>query len=104
MYDGIIGETLKRKLRLMFRHPPIKGIMQKQIGEQRANHASYNVAKLRIELSVLVSRLTLRSSYGEGFGGAPLTASPSRCGLQRSQKEGSHGSTPARHPGGAREL
>jgi hypothetical protein len=25
----------------MLRHPPIKGIVQKQIGEQRANHAPY---------------------------------------------------------------
>jgi hypothetical protein len=67
-------------------------------------HASHNVAKLRIELSVLVSRLTLRSPYGEGFGGAPLASGFSRCDLQRSQKEGSPASTPAQHPGGPREL
>jgi len=78
--------------------------MQVHVREQRGSHASHNVAKLRIELSVLVSRLTLRPSYGEGFGGAPLRPGSSRCDLQRSQKEGSHGSTPARHPGGAREL
>jgi hypothetical protein len=32
MHDGIIGETFKRQLRIPLRHPPIKGIMQKQIG------------------------------------------------------------------------
>jgi hypothetical protein len=67
-------------------------------------HASYNLAKLRIELSVTVSRLVLQPSYGEGFGGAPLTPGFSRCGLQRSQKGGSHESTPVRHPGGPREF
>jgi hypothetical protein len=37
MHDGIIGETLKRQLPILRRHPPIKGIMQKQIGQQRAD-------------------------------------------------------------------
>src|ERR1035437_5521807 len=32
MHDGIIGETLKRQLPMLRRHPPIKRIMQKQIG------------------------------------------------------------------------
>jgi hypothetical protein len=32
MHDGIIGETLKRQLPILLRHPPIKGIVQKQIG------------------------------------------------------------------------
>src|SRR5712692_6756298 len=32
MHDGIIGETLKMQLRMLFRHPPIKRIVQKQIG------------------------------------------------------------------------
>src|SRR5260370_36144684 len=31
MPDGIIGKTLKRQLPILRRHPPIKGIMQKQI-------------------------------------------------------------------------
>ncbi len=34
MHDGIIGEPLKRHLRILLHHPPIKGIMQKQIGQQ----------------------------------------------------------------------
>src|SRR5215475_1270350 len=29
MHDGIISETFKRQLRIPFRHPSIKGIMQK---------------------------------------------------------------------------
>src|SRR5471032_2084448 len=37
MHDGIIGETLKRHLPILRRHPPIKRIMQKQIGQQRAD-------------------------------------------------------------------
>src|ERR1700674_852696 len=32
MYDGIIGKTLKRQLRIPLRHPSIKSIVQKQIG------------------------------------------------------------------------
>jgi hypothetical protein len=32
MHDGIIGETLKQQLRILLRHPPIKRIVQKQIG------------------------------------------------------------------------
>src|SRR5712692_11825484 len=32
MHDGVIGEPLKWYLRILLRHPPIKGIMQKQIG------------------------------------------------------------------------
>src|ERR1035441_6903113 len=31
MHDGIIGVPLKRHLRILLRHPPIKGIVQKQI-------------------------------------------------------------------------
>src|ERR1700688_3685135 len=31
MYDGIIGKPLKRILRILPRHPPIKSIVQKQI-------------------------------------------------------------------------
>jgi hypothetical protein len=62
------------------------------------------VAKLKTDLSVLVSRQTLRPFYGSGFGGAPLVSRPSSCGLQRSEKEGSHAPTPARNSGGTREL
>src|ERR1035438_7354002 len=32
MHDGIIGVPLKRYSRILLRHPPVKGIMQKQIG------------------------------------------------------------------------
>jgi hypothetical protein len=52
MHDGIVSETLKRKLRLMLRHPPIKDIVQKQIGEQRANHAPYTKGNFQFERTV----------------------------------------------------
>jgi hypothetical protein len=32
MHDGIVGVPLKWYLRILLRHPSIKGIMQKQIG------------------------------------------------------------------------
>ncbi len=32
MHDGIVGETLKRQLRIPLRHPSIKRIVRKQIG------------------------------------------------------------------------
>src|SRR6266404_3081176 len=32
MHDGIIGVPLKRYLRILLRHPSIKGIVQKQVG------------------------------------------------------------------------
>jgi hypothetical protein len=32
MHDGIISEALKRTLRVPLRHPPVKSIVQKQIG------------------------------------------------------------------------
>jgi hypothetical protein len=37
MHDGIISKTLKRQLPILRHHPPIKSIMQKQIGQQRAD-------------------------------------------------------------------
>src|SRR2546425_6513929 len=37
MHDSIIGETLKRQLCILLRHPSIKRIVQKQIGEQGAD-------------------------------------------------------------------
>ena len=36
MYDGIIGIPFKRRLRIMFRHPSIKGIVQEKISQQGA--------------------------------------------------------------------
>ena len=55
MYDGIIGETLEQQLRIPLRHPSIKGIMQKQIGQQRADDSALRRALLtRDQLSVLL--------------------------------------------------
>src|SRR5471030_2064806 len=55
MHDGIIGETLKRHLPILRRHPPIKRIMQKQIGQQRADDTALRRALLtRNQLAVLL--------------------------------------------------
>src|SRR5450759_1426748 len=55
MHDGIIGETLKRHLPILRRHPPIKRIMQKQIGQQRADDTALRRALLtRDQLAILL--------------------------------------------------
>src|SRR5437764_1360014 len=41
MHDGIIGIPFERRLRIMLRHPSIKGIVQEKISQQGANHAPY---------------------------------------------------------------
>jgi hypothetical protein len=46
MHDGIIGEPLKRIVRILHRHPPIKSIVQKQIRQQRADHTALRRAFL----------------------------------------------------------
>jgi hypothetical protein len=45
------------------------------VGKYWADHASYNVAKkvLEFEFTAEIPRIHLRTSYGEGFKGAPLT-------------------------------
>ena len=49
--------------------------MQIDVRQDRANHASYNVAKkvLEFEFTAEIPRIHLRASYGEGFKGAPVT-------------------------------
>src|SRR6059058_3919359 len=37
MHDGIIGIPFERRLRIMLRHPSIKGIVQEKISQQGAN-------------------------------------------------------------------
>src|ERR1019366_8205875 len=55
MHEGIIGEPLKRVLRICRRHPPIKSIVQKQIRQQRADHATLRRSLLtRDQLTVLL--------------------------------------------------
>ena len=48
--------------------------VQDQIGENRADDTSYNVAKRLVEFdfSITIPRERLRSGYGAGFRGAPL--------------------------------
>src|SRR5205814_6918290 len=54
MHDGIISEALKRQLPILLRHPPIKRIVQKQIGQQRADDTALRRALLtRNQLAVL---------------------------------------------------
>ncbi len=58
--------------------------IQVDIRQDRAEHASYNVAKkvLAFVYQVAIPRSHLRASYGDGFQGAPL-----RC--KNRQEEGS---------------
>jgi hypothetical protein len=55
------ANQLYRKALLKYRHNP-------------RLHASNNLAKLPFDPSVRVPRARLRPRYGDGFGGAPLTA------------------------------
>ncbi len=60
--------------------------MQRDIGEEGANHPSYNVAKkvLEWEFKEEIPRSRLRAAYGEGFKGAPLRCdSPSEGAFSR---------------------
>ena len=56
MHDGIVGETLKWQLRIPLRHPPIKGIMRKQIGQQRADHTPNAKDNFEFELRLRFRR------------------------------------------------
>jgi hypothetical protein len=53
-----------------------KGIelVEQDIGKDRADHASYNVAKKVVEFEYQeeIPRYRLRAAYGDGFKGAPL--------------------------------
>ena len=64
-------------------HKPVQ-FGEQNIGEDRTEHASYNVAKkvLGFVYQVSIPRSHLRATYGDGFLGAPL-----RC--QKCQEEGS---------------
>ena len=55
VHDDIIGVPLEWKTRIVRRHPSVKCIMQKQIGQQRAGHATLWRALLtRNEVPVLL--------------------------------------------------
>jgi hypothetical protein len=47
-------------------------VMQEDVGQQRRDHPSNNLAKLPLELAVKLQRERLLPRYGEGFRGAPL--------------------------------
>lgn len=46
--------------------------VEQHIRQQRREHASHNVAKLPLEITVSLSRRQVQPAYGDGFGGAPL--------------------------------
>jgi len=50
--------------------------VERYIGHQRRQHASYNLAKLPFELGFRIERERLRPGYGTGFHGAPLVVWP----------------------------
>ena len=76
--------------------PEIKGIVQEDVGEERTDHPSHDLAKLPFDLSVRLAREQLRPAYGEGFLGAPVVICP-RSGESRSGFGGADG--PARRDG-----
>jgi hypothetical protein len=67
-------------------NPKIDDVVQKQVGQERRDHPSHNLAKLPFDLSVRLRREQLRTRYGAGFSGAPVLIcprsgeSPSECG------------------------
>src|SRR4051794_21412960 len=102
--DSIVGIPLKRHTGKLSPHPHVERVMQEQVGQQGANHASYNLANFSFELAVTLSRVALQSRYGAGFGGAPLVSGCFRYDLQRSGKGGLHEPKPTRHLGGVCEF
>ena len=52
--------------------PQVEDVVQKDVGEERADRSSYNLAKLPFELGTRIQRERLRPGYGDGFHGAPL--------------------------------
>ena len=53
--------------------PEIEDVVQEDVGQERTDHPSNNLAKLPFDPSVRVPRTQLRPHYGDGFDGAPLT-------------------------------
>jgi hypothetical protein len=85
--------------------PQVQHIVQVDVGQQRREHAPYNVAKLPVEFTATISRAELRPRYGEGFRGAPLrarevepTVTVEEGGAEQKERRGQ------KVPGGDREL
>jgi hypothetical protein len=69
MHDGIIGETLKRHLPILRRHPPIKRIVQKQIGQQRADDAvAHDPVSAKVKIERDENRALVTAALGETGG------------------------------------
>src|SRR5262249_39940552 len=97
MANRIIRKTLEGDVRIVPLHPPIEGIVQEEIGQQRRVYTSYNVAKNVVEFSMSIPRAELRPSYGAGFLGAPLTmVKPDDIRTEREQG-GRHGTSRTEH-------
>src|SRR3954452_1544681 len=54
------------------RDPEVGGVVEEDVGEQRARHSTHNLAKLLLDPSVTIRRERLRPKYRDGFWGAPL--------------------------------
>ena len=72
VHQSVVGIPTPRKLRVRPHHPAIERIVQEQIRQYRADHASHNLAKLPFDLHVTIERAALRPQYRDGFAGAPL--------------------------------
>jgi hypothetical protein len=81
--------------------PEVKRIVKVDVREDRADYASYKVAKNVVECSTSIPRAQLRPSYGAGFLGAPLTlVKPDAIPPER-ERGGRHGTSSTGHDPGA---
>ena len=60
--------------------------VQRDVGEQWADHSSYEVANKLLEFVRIIPRTYLRPGYGDGFGGAPLASDPLGTRRQRAAR------------------
>jgi hypothetical protein len=97
MAHRIIRTTLEGDVRIVPLPPPIDGIVQEAIGQQRRDYTSYKVAKNVVEFSTSIPREELRPGYGAGFLGAPLTmVKPDDVPMKR-ERGGRHGTSRPEH-------
>ena len=74
--------------------------VQRDVQQQWANYASYNVAKklLEFEFKEEIPRTRLRAGYGQGFLGAPVRCSPSAEGAFPQEQQHDDGTERSQDP------
>jgi len=79
--------------------------VESDIGRDRRNNATNNVAKTVLELVTSIPRERLRANYGHGFLGAPLTTENSQEELTRQDRGACcESTTPEERVGGESEF